>query len=460
MRDQAEARAANVSLGVGRLIEIIFVFGVFGLCLVRLAGFVHENAVDLLFNDQWDALDPLFEGRGPWSAFLRQHGPPRLGLGGLIDWYLYRATDWNVRAEGWAGVAALGLSTTTAIAMAARLRGRIRWSDAAFPLLLLSTAQWDTLTLTPFLAAKILPLLLTLLLAYAWSAERPVWRLVGVSIFGPLTLFTGYGFCGAPVTIGLALLLWLRAEKKKTPSDRLLATWTLLIMLGAVAVFAYGYQWSPGTKEWRFPLPNGWDYPRFCALMFTNLLGFRGISAASTAMGSLALGLVLTAFFMATIAIWRRQATARVRVVWILIGTTLVYATMTAIGRLPTSLAAAFMGRYTTLMMPALCGLAFAIEEWASSRGPKWRIGFGLAWLALAGVIWSNFTPETHAATVAKAKRRWVASYLETRDLEAANRTADFVVYIPAPTSPVIAQKLRWLEEHHLSFFRSSPDRK
>jgi len=460
MSNRPDEKATRASDGRGRLLAPALVFGIFGVCLVRLVGFVHDNAVDVLYNDQWDTLRTLFEGRGPGSAFFLQHGPPRLGLGGLINWYLYNATQWNVRAEAWAGVVVLGLATLVAIALAVRLRGRLAWTDAAFPLLLLSPVHWETLTFTTFLGAQILPLLLTLLLAYAWGATSRITQILGVGLFGPLVLFTGYGFCGAPVTIGLAMLLWLRPDRETARADRRSAMLILLLMGAAMALFAHEYHWSPGKEDWRFPVTNWWDYPRFCALMFTNLLGWRAISVTSVTAGAVLLGLVAAAFLRATMRIWRRHATPRARVVWILTGTSLGYAMLTALGRLPTNLEAAFMWRYITLMMPALCGLALAVEGWTSARGPKGRLGFGVGWLALAGVVWSNFTPENYAATVARGKRLWVASYLETHDLDAANKAADFVVYVPEPASPRIAEKLRWLEQHHLSFFRTSPDQK
>jgi hypothetical protein len=246
MSNRPDEKATRASDGRGRLLAPALVFGIFGVCLVRLVGFVHDNAVDVLYNDQWDTLRTLFEGRGPGSAFFLQHGPPRLGLGGLINWYLYNATQWNVRAEAWAGVVVLGLATLVAIALAARLRGRLAWTDAAFPLLLLSPVHWETLTFTTFLGAQILPLLLTLLLAYAWSATSRITQILGVGLFGPLVLFTGYGFCGAPVTIGLAMLLWLRPDRETAPADRRSATLILLLMGAAMALFAHKYHWSPG----------------------------------------------------------------------------------------------------------------------------------------------------------------------------------------------------------------------
>jgi hypothetical protein len=443
----------------GRLIGVSFVIGTFVLCLIRLAGFVQTNAVNVLCEDEWDFLQPLFDGRGPWSCFFWQHGPHRQGLGGLVDWCIFNATAWDVRAEAWAAVVVLSLATIAAIALAARLRGYLSWSDAAYPLLLLGPIHWETMIFTPNLAHSIFPLLFTFLLAYAWGPTSPVIRVIGVGLFGTLTLFTGYGSCGAPVTIGLALVLFLRPANGERPVDRRQIT-LILVMLGlAVVAFAHGYHWDRGTP-WQFPVPNWWDYPRFCALMFTSLIGWRAISGPSTIVGFILFGLVVTAFFAAAITIWRRNADPRARAVWILTGTSLLYAALTAFGRLQVTLQAAFMWRYVTLLMPAVCGLALAAEGWIISRGNRCRLGFAVGWLLLAGVVWSDFKPEDNAAIMAKGKNLWVATYLRTRDLNAANQAARFSIYSLDPASPVIAGRLRWLDQRHLSFFRVPPDKK
>jgi len=83
-----------------------------------------------------------------------------------------------------------------------------------------------------------------------------------------------------------------------------------------------------------------------------------------------------------------------------------------------------------------------------------------VGWLLLAGVVWSDFKPEDNAAIMAKGKNLWVATYLRTRDLNAANQAARFSIYSLDPASPVIAGRLRWLDQRHLSFFRVPPDKK
>src|SRR5687768_8491495 len=115
------------------VVAIAFVLGI-----LRLVGLVQDYAVNLLFEDQWDLLRPLFNDSGPLSCFTLQHGPHRQGLGGLINWYLYRASDWDVRMEAWIAVVILTLAAATMVAVSKRLRGEISWEDAAFPLLLLS----------------------------------------------------------------------------------------------------------------------------------------------------------------------------------------------------------------------------------------------------------------------------------------------------------------------------------
>jgi hypothetical protein len=430
------------------------VVGTFVICLIRLCGFVQDDAVNLPFDDQWEALNPLFQGQGPWGTFLAQIGPCRLGLGGLIEWALYRVTGWNVRAEVWAEVIVLTVATMVALALAVRLRGHLAWSDAVFPLLLLSPIHWETMTLITMIGHGILPLLLILLLAYAWSSPNTTTRVFAVSVYGAINFFTGYGVCSVPVSFGLALLLWLRPGKEQAAAERREAGLILLCLSGALMVFAHGYRWVPSVPGWHFPVPNWWDYPRFSILMFANLLGFRYISATAVVIGAVLLGLTLGAFVEATVKIWRREATARAKAVWILTGVTFVYAAFTAIGRLPAGIQVVFMWRYVTLMTPGICGLAVAAEGWSSSMPRAMRCSVAIGWVALAGMIWGNFLPEQYGAAVAKGKRIWIASYLRTHDLRAANKDTGCGIYFPAPESPIIADRLRWLEQRHLSFFR------
>jgi hypothetical protein len=188
--------------------------------------------------------------------------------------------------------------------------------------------------------------------------------------------------------------------------------------------------------------------------MYTSLMGIRAISATTAVVGAVLLSLVAAAFLAAAAQIWRGDATARAKAVWILTGSSLVYAALTALGRLPYNIEAAFMWRYLALMAPSVCGLALAAEGWAVSRPKAMQRCIMIGWVMFAGLIWGNFLPEQYGAVIAKGKRDWIASYLRTHDLRTANKEADCDVFFPAPEAPFIAERLRWLEQRHLSFFR------
>jgi hypothetical protein len=264
-------------------LKIVFVLAAFVVGFIRLAELAYDNAVNLPFEDQWDFLRPLFEDRGPFACFLRQHGPHREGIGGFIDWYLYRATSWDVRAEAWFAVVVLASAALVAIRLSVQLRGRLAWSDAGFALLLLSPVHWETMLLTPNVAHSILPLLLVFCLARSWLVESAGRRLVAVGAASTLCLFTGFGLCAAVISLGLALLLLLRPPQGRGESSQVAGWFLVTIIAAGFAAFAINYHWEPAVPGWKFPVPRWWDYGRFMGLMYTSLLGWRSITIASAA---------------------------------------------------------------------------------------------------------------------------------------------------------------------------------
>lgn len=439
-----------------RLLPALLTGGIFALGLARLGSVVRDCAVNLPFQDQWDLLRPMFAGAGPWASFTLQHGPHRQGLGGLINWVVYTGTGWDVRAEAWTAVVILALAALAAVALAVRLRGRLAWTDAAFPLLLLAPVNWETMLLTPNISHGILPLLLTLALALAWTApDRPA-KPVLLAGLGFLALFTGFAACAFLVSLGLAVVRLARLPADEPAYRR----WRWLVPAGfglALLLFARGYVWSPAVPNWRFPVDNVLDYPRFLALMYANLAGWREISAPALLTGGSLLALVLAAFAWALRAVAWGTSSPRAVAVLVLTGTSLVFGAFTAIGRLPAGIEAAFMWRYLPLLLPALVGFALALEAWAGSAPARLRLLAGVAGVLPALVVWGNFTPDRYAAVVADGKRQWIAAYLATHDLAAANQRSDFFVYRGAPESALIAERLRWLEERRLTFFRDQP---
>jgi hypothetical protein len=454
MGPPVESSRLNKNSAQTSLIAVGIVGIAFALTLLRLVGFVSDNAVDLVFEDQWNFLEPLFKDQGPFAAFFYQHGPHREGLGGLINWYLYRWTEWDVRAEAWVGVGVIASAAVAAVALASRLRGWLSWTDAGFPLVLIQPLHWESLLFTTNLAHSILPLALLLGCANAWITRNPLLRGIGVVVFGVLILFTGYGLCGAVALAALFLFLLWRAESSRMRMQ--VAAGLAAFAVGAM-IFAHGYHWDHATTDQHPAATAAGDYPRFACLMFASLLGFRRITVFTETVGAVLLVFTLLGFITAVRNLWWRQRAPAASAVSLLIGTVLVYLALTAYGRLRTNIEAAFLWRYTTLMTCAIVGLGLTVEFLWFEQKKRGRTYALAGWVAITLIIWCNFKPEQYAAAVANGKSHWIEAYLKTHDLAEANRLSYFDVYYPAPTSSLIRERLDWLETHRLSFFRDRP---
>ncbi len=447
-----EADAVRTANQRRLLIAVLTVAGVWALSLVRLVGLISAGAASVPFQDQWALLTPTFDRSGPWSAFAWQHGPHRQGVGGLLQYFLYPATEYDVRMEGWAAGVVLALAGLVAVALSARLRGRLSWADAVFPLLIVNPVHWETMLLTPNIAHGILPLLLTLLLACCWSRDGGALTVAGVGVLTATSLFTGFGFATAFASAGLIGLLLISPVASGWSRTRLgLVAGAFAVSLG---LFALGYRWDPAVPGWSFPVPDWGGYPKFCAFMHASLLGLREMSGKALSVGGLLFAAVCAAWLWSIVRIVRGGADARVRVVALLGGAGLSFAAFTAVGRLPVNIQGAFMWRYLPLVLPGVCALVFAAEAWKPRLGRRGPLLVDLAAVALAGWIWMNFLPERYSDAVARGKERWIAAYRETLDLRAANARSGFDVFSPDPESELVRQRLRWMERERLGLFR------
>lgn len=433
------------------LVALVLLASAFTLALLRLAGLVQDAAVNVPFADQWDFLAPLFNDQGPWASFLQQHGPHRQGLGGVFQWALYSATAWDVRAEAWLGLITLCVAAIAATVTAVRLRGRLSPLHAVLPLVILSPLHWETLLFTTNIAHSILPLCLLTLLACALLIRTSLFRAATIGLLGVLCVFTGFGFC---IALASVVVLVSMLSPAHTPSDRRGAFASLAIILGGFALFFTHYRWDPAVPNWTFPVRDWWNYGTFVAYMASTLLGLREKSILAIAFGGGAFLAVAGVFSASLLRLARASDSRRSAIIALLTGTSLIYATLTAYGRLPANLEAAFMWRYTTLMMPGALGLILFLDGRLDHAGTRRiRLATTTAVLALALPIALNVTPERLAPIVAAGKHRWIAAYQTTHDADLANTLSDFWVY-PTPTNPpTIINRLQWLESRRLSFF-------
>lgn len=426
----------------------------FVIAFIRLAGLVMDGSVNVIYGDQWGFLTPLFLDQGPLACFLQQHGPPRQGVGGVFQWALYGLSGWDTRWESWCGFLVLLLTAASAVALSARLRGRLAPVDALFPLMLLSPIHWETLLLSVNLSHSILPLGMVVLLAWTRLMRPSPSRALATGALGVLCLFTGFGFCAAVMLGGLALLQAIRPE---STADRRDALGTLAALGIGFGLFFTDYTWSPAIPGWVFPVADWWNYGSFVSYMAATLVGMREKTPLALGSGGFLVGGAALALLVSTIRLRRHSSTPRSSIIQLLIGTGFVYMAMTAVGRLPAGIEAAFMWRYATLGSCMALGLFFFLTTPRPPHARSSAITGACAAALLAFLIWGGFSPERAASVTAQGKKRWAHAYLATRDIAEANRRSHFWVYPPEMDQTDFATRLNWLEKHNLSLFADSP---
>lgn len=217
------------------------------------------------FGDEWDLL-PGIVGEEPIQKWLWvQHNEHRLPLPKLVYFGLMQATGYNARAGSFATVLLLAALSGAFVIAARRLRGRVDFADAFFPIALLNWGHFEN-----YLIGFQIGFAMSMGLACAWlllalpqgrgsdchddarrdfdsepddhqSRDRQGARLVATLLLPCLALSGAHGIVYVP-PLGLATL-WL--TRRDSPTSRLIAWTGVAISLAIVGLYFVDYH-RPG----------------------------------------------------------------------------------------------------------------------------------------------------------------------------------------------------------------------
>jgi hypothetical protein len=414
---------------------------------VRLFHFIDHYAVDVLFWDQWDFWGGLFDGTDPWALWRWQHGPHRQGLGGLVVASTAWLTGWNVRAEVFVSGAIMVLAALAALAVVRRERGRWVASDAVLPVLFLSLSQWELFAATPNPAHGPLPLLLVMLFALGLQMRSPRAGLAVLVATDFAATQTGFGvFLGPIAPIVFAARL---ASAVRRRSHVLAHAVALVASLGSLVLFFRGYVFSPAVGCFRFPDPHPVRYLSFLGTLFLRPFEIRGGSAVLV----FGFALALASAGLPAWAAWRMFA-ARERdrladVTFAFASFSLLFAANSAVGRV--CVGHADSSRYIPYLTPFLVAMYLALSAGGRPARARSALLAALCALLVGKEALGMRDNLADAANFANGKRRWRDCYLATSDV--AGCSVSFQIY-PEPAATHLEEKLRFLRERRLSFFR------
>ena len=437
--------------GLGR------VLGVAAICLGlfqagRLFWFINRYSVDVPYLDQWDYYTAFYTPHTLWQIFAWQHGPHRQGIGFFLTWLVNELTDWNQRAQCFTIGLVMLSAALAALWLKRRLFGSVNWYDLIPVLFFLSLRQWELYVVTPNVSHGALPLLLIILSCLAWTLGNVYLRYGLVLILGFLATYTGFGmFVGMVNPLLLAGDIY-QAARHRSRGRLLTASIALALAALSLASFYTNYLFAPAVPNFTFPDPNWHLYPAFMSLQFASLFGVLGCGAGPITVGFVIMAglLVILALSAARLLRVPSQDTPA-RVIFFLLAFAIAFSASTAVGRLCQGLRTAGASRYYPLIVPAGLGLYFALLTRPAGR-PRDTLIFLLLLTTLFATM--RVRQRRTIEAVFNGKTRWVAAYLETQQVAAANAKAGSRVY-PGKAKR-IPDHLAWLREHHYSFFRGA----
>jgi hypothetical protein len=436
----------------GRLIVVAVSVAAMALS-IHLLLFVDRYATELLFTDQWDTLDLFFKGNpAVVDLFIFKFGPHREGVGLIAEKFIFPLTHWSSRFESFELAGILILAMLLALQLKRRLFGRLDYSDAVIPLLVLPLTQYENLIgpLNP--AHSIVPLLLVIVYCLALTLDSPVRRYALVLVINFLMIFTGFAIFMGAVTTGIFVIACYRQRYERESLPLAVPLAGLAISSLSLGSFFVHYIFEPFVGCFKFPWPQPWDYLRFMAGMFSAATNVQPrAEPLATLQVVVSVGLLSATSLVAVVFAWR-AARAEVpgrapMVIAALAGFSLLYSAHAAVGRVCLGLGASQASRYSTLLTPAFLAIYFALCTLSTRR----LRSVLTAVLALCFVHANNVDPG--APMLADAKRSWAACYKRTEDISYCDTSTHFQVH-PAPAETHLKQKLDYLKVNHLNLYR------
>jgi hypothetical protein len=423
---------------------------VFTALSVRLALFVDGYAINLLYLDEWDYLHGLFEGADAWTLFRWQHGLHRQGVGNLILAVVLDGTGWNSRAVAAASAAVMALAGLAGMWLVRRICGRLRLWDVTVPLLFLTTTSVENYIITPNLAHGPLPALF--LIGYALSltvSSHPArgTLLVAINFLAVNTGFTVLlGGLTPIVFFAFACQPGLRAR------DRTVYGGALIVSLATAAHFARGLVWVPAVPCYVFPHDPVSEYVTFAGRLLARPFN---LSIQASSGESLGIVVAVPAVAFTLYALFRALRSRGSSVLWNVTGFlaafTIVFAFVTAVGRVCTGLVIADSSRYIPYVLPGLLGV-YLVLRCGLRPGRTQVLALGL-FVLIAALKEVSPRSGLEARAESGLKRAWHDCYLRVHDIAICNASAGRPAY-PAPEATNLQQKLDWLEARRYNLFQ------
>ena len=431
------------------------VFCLFSILLaIRLFCIVDQYAVNIIFEDQVGFQTPIYEHKGVWELFTRQLGPHRQGLGEFVTWAVIRLSHWNTRAESFTILAVLYGCLPVALFLKTKLIGKLQLTDLWFPFLFFSPVHWAHFTITPNISHSILPLLLILFYALAWTIPNGALRAGCVLSLNFLLIFTGFGIFMGVITLGILIIELVFSIVNHNVFRIRYSLTCLIVAVLSFAIFGIGYRFYEVSDPINHSIQSLLKIPAFMALMNANLLGLKYLDSPilSLLVGFLLLFATLAGFIIHLKRYLKNPFHEQPidKIIVILTGYSLLFSFVTGLGRISFGVTGGQVSRYMALLIPGYIGVYLALITARVNYRTVLTVGFSLM-IILAGVLPLNVRDQEMMIQISNGKTLWKACYLEAEDYYGCNQSTGFKIH-PRKESIVI-ERLNYFKENDLNLY-------
>ncbi len=393
-------------------------------CMVGLAILIILfNTEPLLVADQWGLYTPLLKGASLVTGFFYQHGSHFLGVSYLLSRVLQFLGLAGPLGEGFLVLGLMALNIYLSLRIKYRLTGTLHWWDALLIALFLYPGLAEIYLWSAHSAVVALPLMSVLLSAHFLLQKSFAKRVLGLSLVGIFSIFTGYAFL---VSFQILLYFLFQIPRKKEKRDKRIILAGLLSQLAAIALAVKLYQFPPiagmGTGN------ELAEYPIYGIYL---LMGFLRQSQIWPGLAWL-LTTIIPPLVWLLVFRTRLHAQAFKIPLW-LIAFSGIYFLLNTYSRAGIGVSGAFAARYTYFLWPGFLGIYLVLTIWPAKERLK-----------IIPILFLLGSPLISRLTVLPEHFRSVKNYhAQVKDwLECYQRTRDpSACYDPDQPGPFISSQ-------------------
>jgi hypothetical protein len=431
---------------------------VFAFMAWQLFDVIDQNAVDVLFSDQWFYLRPILLDASWLELFRHQHSAHRMGLGLVLTQALMGAAHLDMRVEAYIVGVSLCLAAMLGLWFKVWMTRRgLEWSDLLIPILFLTPRQWEIVTGTPNTTHSGMPLLLLLALGLTWTMRKGKFvRHALIFTLHVCLLYTGYGLFAAA---GVFLFLGLEVlhGRRTAPAQALSAAITLALCVAAVVTYFVDYDPTLGRREVLLTDPQWTDYITLITTAVSGYFGIEGWAAIPIGGTTLLLSGYLLCRHVLRIARNDGEAAhdscdlASSYAISLLLLFSLFWAVTMTAGRIDLGTTAGTASRLLPFFAPLFLGLYMHA---VCMKHPLRLIPIATLVVAVShGHTLSHADANVAAGGIRQIKVTWRDAYLATGSVERADAVTGHSVH-PLEVHPDLEPVLIALEDRQLSFLR------